>query len=185
MSEREAAILSLARVVGIKAAQTARRTGHVVEAEDLYAPAWIGAIQAVDQYNPDRGALLRTYADRRIHGAIQDYLRSVDRLGRSHRKAIKDGLEEAPGFVSVDALIQVRDCRERNHIIRLLAEEALSAPLLVRERRVVMAYFFEGRSMREIGSAHSVGESRVSQLIKGAIAKMREWLGLTPRGEEA
>lgn len=57
-------------------------------ADDLFSAGVIGLIQAVDRYNSDRGANLKTYCTLRIRGAILDELRRQDWVPRSvHREA--------------------------------------------------------------------------------------------------
>lgn len=59
-----------------------------VSADDLFSAGVIGLIQAVDRYNADRGANLKTYCTLRIRGAILDELRRQDWVPRSvHREA--------------------------------------------------------------------------------------------------
>ena len=59
--------------------------------QDIHQAAWIGAIKAVDGYDPARGASLGTYAQHKIQGAVLDYFRENDKLSRKHRLAIKEG----------------------------------------------------------------------------------------------
>lgn len=59
-------------------------------ADDLFSAGVMGLIQAVDRYNCDRGANLKTYCTLRIRGAILDELRRQDWVPRSvHREARK------------------------------------------------------------------------------------------------
>lgn len=63
-------------------------------ADDLFSAGVMGLIQAVDRYNCDRGANLKTYCTLRIRGAILDELRRQDWVPRSvHREARR--LQEA------------------------------------------------------------------------------------------
>src|ERR1017187_10448287 len=59
--------------------------------EDLEGQGWIGAIQAVDRFDPTLGVKLNSFADRRIRGAIWDYLRKSGISGyqdRNHRASV-------------------------------------------------------------------------------------------------
>jgi RNA polymerase sigma factor for flagellar operon FliA len=67
--------------------------------DDLFSAGVIGLIQAVDRYNSDRGANLKTYCTLRIRGAILDELRRQDWVPRSvHREARR--LAEAQATVA-------------------------------------------------------------------------------------
>ncbi|MFN3596114.1 MAG: sigma-70 family RNA polymerase sigma factor [Rubricoccaceae bacterium] len=54
--------------------------------EDLEGTAIEGLLQALDSYDAARGALFVTHAYRRVHGALVDYLRSIDVLSRERRR---------------------------------------------------------------------------------------------------
>ena len=46
--------------------------------EELYGAAYEGLIKAVEKFSPDRGVKFRTFCQRRISGAILDWLRNTD-----------------------------------------------------------------------------------------------------------
>lgn len=54
--------------------------------EDLEATGIEGLLQALDSYDAARGVLFVTHAYRRVHGALVDYLRSIDVLSRERRR---------------------------------------------------------------------------------------------------
>lgn len=58
--------------------------------EDLEGTAIEGLLQALDTYDPDKGAQFITHAYRRIRGALVDYLRSLDVLSRDKRKRMNE-----------------------------------------------------------------------------------------------
>jgi RNA polymerase sigma factor for flagellar operon FliA len=49
-----------------------------------------------------------------------------------------------------------------------------------KERVVTTFYYYEGLTLREIGSAMSLTEGRISQILHGALAKLREALDESP-----
>jgi RNA polymerase sigma factor for flagellar operon FliA len=61
------------------------QTPAVYDVEDLISIGTIGLINAVDNYCASHGTLLRTYARRKILGAILDHFRREDHLSRSMR----------------------------------------------------------------------------------------------------
>lgn len=63
--------------------------------DDLENTGIIGLLQALDSYDPDRGAKFVTHAYRRVQGALIDYLRSIDVLSRGKRKKIAEAQHAA------------------------------------------------------------------------------------------
>jgi len=61
-----------------------------VNREDLYSYGVIGLIDAVDKFDLSKKVKFKTYAVKRIHGAILDELRKEDWLSRGARKKIKE-----------------------------------------------------------------------------------------------
>jgi RNA polymerase sigma factor for flagellar operon FliA len=61
-----------------------------IDREEAIAFGVEGLIQAVDHFDPDRGAAFTTYAVQRIRGSILDAIRRMDMLPRSLRKSIRD-----------------------------------------------------------------------------------------------
>ena len=78
----------------------------------------------------------------------------------------------APG---IPVLRQVEELKPR--ILKAAeASESATAALPPREREVLRLYYEESRTLREIGTAMSVSESRVSQLHSQAIRRLRALL---------
>ena len=57
-----------------------------VDVEDLFQMGMIGLLQSVDRFDASRGIKFQTYANRRVQGAMLDYLRSLDWRPRSVRR---------------------------------------------------------------------------------------------------
>ena len=57
-----------------------------------------------------------------------------------------------------------------------MLEEALEL-LTEKEKRVILLYYYEELTLKEISKAMSVSESRVSQLHSKALKKMKTFLG--------
>ena len=58
----------------------------VLTTDDLFQYGMLGLIDAIERFDPHRGAKFETFAVYRIKGAILDGLRSADELSRSMRK---------------------------------------------------------------------------------------------------
>jgi len=63
--------------------------------DDLASAGMIGLIQAVDRFDQSRGLRFKTYAQHRIWGAMQDFLRDEDPLSRTERIPQYDALRKA------------------------------------------------------------------------------------------
>lgn len=64
---------------------TARRLWPRVSADELASAGYDGLIAAVASFDPSRGVKFETYCRQRIVGAIRDWQREIDPLGRSSR----------------------------------------------------------------------------------------------------
>ena len=62
-----------------------RRLWPRVSADELASAGSDGLISAVSSFDPDRGVKFETYCRQRIVGAIRDWQREIDPLGRSGR----------------------------------------------------------------------------------------------------
>lgn len=72
------------------------RMRFAVEFDDLVGFGMIGLLQAVERFDPNRGILLKTYAEHRIRGSILDGLRGMDWLPRSARQKERQQSEQPP-----------------------------------------------------------------------------------------
>lgn len=68
------------------ASRLASRLPAHVDVEDLVQVGLMGLIQSAHRYDSERGVKFQTYANRRIQGAMLDYLRSLDWRPRSVRR---------------------------------------------------------------------------------------------------
>ncbi len=82
----EVTLNTLMNVVRREARAFGRRSRGCADVEELVAAGGLGLAQALERSNPDDPGF-RVYALQRIRGAMLDYLRQADPLGRSERKA--------------------------------------------------------------------------------------------------
>lgn len=187
--DRERHILSLRpQVLWIARGVKAGLPLHVA-LDDLVAEGWIGAIRAVDRWDPAKGAL-STIAEWSIRSAIADYLRAQDFLSRHDRAAFRASVERAT------ALGEKPPCRVFHFDIMSMPRGAAADKGAIRAvtrieaeidlRRLVaganltpkQAAVIERRFLREeraVVISHDLGvnESRVSQIKKAALRKLR------------
>src|SRR3990172_7836115 len=62
----------------------------IIDREDAMAYGVEGLIQAVDNYDPERGTTFASFAIRRIRGSVLDAIRRLDILPRSLRKSARE-----------------------------------------------------------------------------------------------
>jgi RNA polymerase sigma factor for flagellar operon FliA len=170
-----------------------RRCPACVAVDELAAAGLVGLWQAIRAFDPGRGVPLRTFATRRIRGAMLDWLRSIDPLTRCRRAKLKAG-GMVPRYYSVEARAsawQMQDGREMRRGTELIDEspdadpgrriesqEAFAAmlrPLRPRERLIMAMLYIEGRTMKQAARTLECSESWVSIRHDAAIKVLRKW----------
>jgi RNA polymerase sigma factor for flagellar operon FliA len=91
--ERDSFLRSHVDLVRYIALRISSRLPASVEIDDLVNDGILGLLDAVQKYDPVRGVRFRTYAERRVRGAILDGLRQRDWQSRSVRRGQRE-LEE-------------------------------------------------------------------------------------------
>jgi RNA polymerase sigma factor (sigma-70 family) len=179
---RDAAILQDLDLVNRIARRFQRRVPPCVTFDDLASAGMIGLIHAVDRFDQTRGLKFRTYAQHRIWGAMQDFLRDEDPLSRTERRRVRasapalsaTGYGISPATVSLDQ-IPVRRLASPAQPAFALRSEVREARrcLSPRENHVIELLYDFGWQSREVAVELHVNESRVSQIKQCAISKLR------------
>ena len=90
-------------------------------------------------------------------------------------KNIAWNLFENTGNVETYLAMKELESQEKEELKKMLAE---SLELLTdKEKKVILLYYYEELTLKEISEVLEVSESRVSQLHTRALQKMREKLG--------
>lgn len=185
-AERDRLILSLSKNVLYIALSFGRRLPRHMTRDDIISEGWIGAMRAVDNWDPARGKL-NTYADRRIRGAILDYLRRLDPLVRKERQAYKVATRAAMAafvlppkpparIVDIDHVRMpgLKDLAFREVVVRLDLEKIVArADLSPREETIVRRLFLVEEPAGSVAQSLKLHESRVAQLKSRALGKLR------------
>src|SRR5436190_6344982 len=125
---RDQLILHYSPLVKYVAARVAIGLPQRVEPADLVSYGIFGLIDAIDRFEPDRGATFESYAIARIKGAIIDELRSLDWVPRSVRAKARSlerayqNLEGRLKRVPTDAELAAAVGLEENHLQSILAQ---------------------------------------------------------------
>ena len=159
--------------------------------DDLVGAGTIGLIQAVDRFQPSRGLKFGTYARHRIRGAMLDFLREEDPLSRTERRRIRaaEATNAATGEKTASATISLEwlpaqelrkvcsrvGCPSSQLVDRADLRRARRA-LSARENRVISLLYELDWKNREVAWELGVNESRVSQIKRVALTKLRAGL---------
>lgn len=181
---RDGQILSL-RVVVLRIARRLANASIARLYPDFVQAGWIGAIQAVDAFDPAKRIDLGYYASFRIRGAIIDFMRTGDHLSRSQRDAIDAG--EAAGAelppLSLDTVIGLAGnipdphaLEEMNRVVGKVDAQILLRALPDRTRHVVFARYWREEETLAIARRLRLTQGRVSQLHTEALVLARERL---------
>jgi RNA polymerase sigma factor for flagellar operon FliA len=87
--QREALVLQHLPQVRLIAKRIHDRLPPHIALDDLISTGVVGLIEAVDNFDPSFNVQLKTYAERRVRGAIMDSLRQMDWAPREMRKKAK------------------------------------------------------------------------------------------------
>jgi RNA polymerase sigma factor for flagellar operon FliA len=212
------------------AARMRSQLPHQVELDDLIQQGFLGLLDAMDRFRLDRDTRFETFSRRRVFGAIQDYLRSIDpvpRLARIRSKRLQAAGEnfrkehgrpptedelrpmmdlpeptfehfmtgprvgamvpfssvlpdsEEPGESDGDAMDSFADRRGEGPVTdaeRRDLQRWLTRHFCHRDRLIIILYYYEQMTMREIGVALGISESRVSQRLESIIECLRSRL---------
>lgn len=133
-----------------------------IELDDLIQQATVGLLHAAERYDPRSPVVFSVFARKRIWGAMMDANRR-----RHYTNATAEPLDDAaergapPGHDErIDAERDARRLRE-------------AVAMLPRRERTVVALYYGGRLLREIGRELSLSERRISDLHAAAITHLR------------
>ncbi|MDB4966653.1 MAG: polymerase sigma factor for flagellar operon [Myxococcales bacterium] len=167
------------------AASVARRLPTHVDRDELVSLGALGWVEARVRFDHTRGVPFAGYAAMRIRGAILDGLRACDTLSRGDRKRAKaDSAPTLPRIVSDEQEIEAATS-DQFDASELLAQEEMIEELREaldtlneRERYILTRHYFNDVPMRAIGEELGVTESRISQIVSGAVARLRQRFGI-------
>jgi len=166
-----------------------------VELDDLISAGIFGLMDAIDAFDTERGVKFETYCVPRIRGAMLDELRSMDWVPRLVRSKASKMMSDANavGLISLnkkwyetDSYKDVREIDiledkkgedptrriQKNDLMRLVTKG-----LNRNERLIIILYYYEELTMKEIGATLDLSESRVSQMHSSIVQRLQTQLG--------
>lgn len=141
-----------------------------VELGDLCSAGIIGLIDAISKYDNTRGNAFITYAYKRILGAMRDEVRKIRGLPRYKKEPIFR-VQYVPfnDFLIANADYSDMLCKLEN--VEVLRKNCKN--ITKKEMEILRFYFFCGMYRSEIAEIYDVSESRIGQILKKTIAKIR------------
>ena len=213
-SYRDSLAIDYMPAVKAMAARLKERLPSNVDFNDLVSIGFEELVKLAKRYDSSINDNFWGYAQKRIYGAMLDFLRSLDTVSRGDRKLIKDidkiierymanhgyepSDEEIAAVLDVE-VEKVRKARNANDIYSVMPiedqlnyyedvskkveeEELIEVIKEIlkefgeKEQLIIQLYYFEEFSLKEISEVLGVTESRVSQIHKKIIKKIRERL---------
>ncbi len=224
--DRNRLVEHYAHLVRAAAARLARRLPSHIAIDEISSAGFEGLIQAVESFDPSLNTRFELFCQRRIVGAVMDWLRAADgqsRLVRSFERQRAKAVEALKGewgcpptteetaermglpvqrFEELSRLsrlgcevhfsaIEGRDHDTVDHrtgawdmpdqrsvdpragISREMLAAYLTRGLSQAERLVLVLYYYESLTMTETGAVLGLSESRVSQIHKDVLARLR------------
>lgn len=151
-----------------------------IEIEDLISDAYPALLYSIGRFRRERGYKFITFASQRILGAMKDELRKFDwvpRAARLHSSLYGETLKRLHSLESSRAkgIAYMMPCpRPSDRLEENDFWKAATAGLRKTERLVILMYFRMGLRMKLIGKNLGLSESRVSQVVSHALARMRD-----------
>lgn len=149
-----------------------------VQSDDLLQEALMRMLRYIGNYDPTKGKL-KDFLSRHTLGAIQDFLRWGDGWSRHSGKTflisltvpVEDGAEAEKTFDVVDPRANPEEgCISASEVTELLKSAGKHLPS--KYWLILLLYYWEEKSMKEVGELLGINESRVSQLHDVALNKL-------------
>ena len=213
-SYKESLAIDYIPAVKAMAARLKERLPSSVDFNDLVSIGYEELVKLAKRYDSSINDNFWGYAQKRIKGAMLDFLRSLDTVSIGDRKLIKEidkvierymsnhgyepDDEEIAAILNVD-VSKIKKARQSSEIYSVMPiedqlnyfddvskkveqEELIEKIEEIvkkfgeKEQLIIQLYYFEEMSLKEIGEILGITESRVSQIHKNVIKKLRERL---------
>ena len=173
------------------------RIHHSVELDDLVSAGIFGLMDAIEDFDLSRGIKFETYSDPRIRGSMLDDLRKDDWVPRGERQKAEFCNQGVPRMFqeSAEEFRNVERCKKSSHFATFLDQmpgreklpeeqwgdnfDELIDFLSEREQIILILYYREELTMKQIGEVLGLSEGRISQIHGGALQKIKYRLSTT------
>lgn len=166
--EREALILEAWSRAGFIARRLAASVPKNIPVDDLISDGMVRVLAKIDGYDESLGKF-SMWANFNLRAGMIDAIRKW-----AHRR--DDSAGPTPAMCAVGELEAVLAGEILSPAIDATSAWSLLDDLRPRHKQVMQAYYRDGLSMLEIGTMLGVSESRICQIHKAALAKLRALL---------
>ena len=142
---------------------------------DMIQEGTVGLIEAVENYDHQRGVAFSLYAVHRIRGRMLNYL---EREGKGNLLSIdstlSDGHNSTLGDLLVDSNAEVASQAERNYLVAQVKNAMERLPS--NEQAVLSGVFLEDREPKQLAESLDVSISHIYRVQKQGIRRVRGML---------
>lgn len=135
------------------ACRRSRSLPRNITLDEIKSAAYFALVDAASKYDPGRGVPFPLYARTRISGGITDCFRGVR--------------------YDSDEVVELEDRTRRDPVETEDFFDFVSEELGEEDGKSVRMHYFEGRSLKEVGAARGVSESRASQILGDCRDRLR------------
>ncbi len=154
---------------------------HGGDSEDLLQEGMLGLLYAIREYDPQKGASFRTYAETCIRSRIQSAIRSA---ARKKHAPLNDGIPLDDVLSDESQSLGAR-LIQRSPEEQVLARETESELLSASARRLsgfearILSLYLDGLSYQEMAAA----TGRDAKAVDNAVQRLRKKLANLPSGD--
>lgn len=149
-----------------------RWRGHETVLMDLVQEGTVGLINAVENFDPERGVAFSLYASHRIRGRILNYL---EKEAKTAALSIEAPWDSEDGILIADTLadsgLPVAELAERNFVLDQMRTAMARLPL--KEKLALSGVYIEEQEPRQVASDLAITPSHLSRLQKQGIRRIR------------
>lgn len=142
---------------------------------DLVQEGTVGLIEAVENFDPDRGVAFSLYAIHRIRGRMLNYL---EKESKTRQLSLDVSCTETDGLTMIETLadlsLPVAEIAEQNFLLAQMRSAMERLPL--KERLALSGVLLEEREPGQVASSLQITPSHLSRLQKQGIRRIRGML---------
>lgn len=180
--ECEQLVLSHLYLVRMMARRHIVRAPKTVDCAELESIGALGLMEAAARFNPDAGVLFATFAGHRVQGAILDQMRQHGPYSREDHRRLESGEDLRPRVVFDSDIEDTRTVPPAEGPDPFLTPRlrAAVANLPRRERQIIVWRFWHGLTREQCARQLPVSESRIYQLERRALERLRDAISEEP-----